>query len=245
MAKKRILLTGSAGAVGTIFRNYAEKKYDIVCFDCRPTKGVRRAIVANLLDLGALRRAARGCDAVVHLAAFPRPANFLETIVPNNIIGAYNAYEAAVRENVRKFVFASSVHAEFGHGEEAQVTPWMRPAPTNVYGASKILGENLGRIFSRRHGLSVICLRFGAVLTPRDAGWMERYDMLPTPIALLPKDLCEIIRRSIEVKNVDFAILPAFSNNARRIRDLSLLKKVLGYEPREDAYEKWGAGRIE
>jgi len=245
MARKRVLLTGSAGTIGRIFRQYARHRYDIVCFDCRPTKGVRKAFVANLTDLAALRRAARGCDAIVHLAAFPGPADFLETIVPNNIIGAYNAYEAAAAENVKRFVFASSIHAEFGHGEEAKVTPWMRPSPTNVYGASKILGENLGRIFSSRHGLSVICLRFGSVLSPRYTGWMEKHDMLPTPIALLPKDLCEIIRRSIEVKGVDFAILPAFSNNARRIRDLSLLKKVLGYEPREDAYEKWGVGRIE
>ncbi len=245
MKRKRVLLTGAAGDVGTMFREAADHIYDFVCYDQHKTEGVKDAIKGELADQDKLTKAAKGCEAFVHLAAFPRPADFLEVILPNNIIGCYNAFEAAVRARVKRFVFASSVQVDWGYGEEVKVPNGVRPAPANVYGASKIFGENLGRIYNKRYGLSVICLRFGSVATMDAAEWMLQYGALPSPIAILPKDACEILRHAIEAKNVNYAVLPAFSHNAARIRDLSILKKTIGYEPQEDCYELWGVGPVE
>lgn len=239
--RKRVLVTGSAGGIGTMFLEFARDLYDFACFDRRPTPGVPDAAVGNLTDLAALEKAAFGCDAVVHLGAYPsNRGEFLSMILPNNFIGTYNAYEAAARAGARKFVFASSVQADYGYPDDMKLGVEMPANPDSFYGASKTYGEYLGRVYSRRRGLSVVCIRFGMVVTPRAAEWLARSGQIPDPEVVTGRDTCGIIRSAIEVEGVDFAVIPGFSRNGEKIRDLSPVKDVLGYELQDDAFEIWG-----
>src|SRR5262245_5832080 len=99
--KPRVLLTGSAGGVGTLLRERLAGRFTFVCFDRQPTPGVPGATVANLTDAAALERAMQGCDAVIHLGAQPNPADFLSVIVPDNVVGTYHVFDAAVRTGVK------------------------------------------------------------------------------------------------------------------------------------------------
>ena len=73
-----------------------------------------------------------------------------------------NVYEAAVRHGVRRLVFASSNWTMAGHRfAEGPLTTDREPYPINAYGVSKLVGERLGRSYSDRRGLSVICFRIG------------------------------------------------------------------------------------
>lgn len=241
--KRRVLVTGSAGGVGTMFRAWAKERYDVVCFDKVPTPGVPDAIVADLTDGAAVARAAQGCDAFLHLGAYPNPADFLTVIVPNNIVGVFHALEAAARSKVRRFVFASTLQVEDGYPEGTFVTTAMPARPDNPYGVSKAFGENLARAYAHEHGLSVVCLRFGHVIVPSKEAFLLARAAIPSDVAVTPRDACEIISRAIEVEGVDYAVLDAFSRNAAGIRDLKPLREVLGYEPQDDAYEIWGVRR--
>ncbi|MEK7768064.1 MAG: NAD(P)-dependent oxidoreductase [bacterium] len=238
--KRRILLTGSAGGVGTMFRDWAGDRYDFVCFDRNPTPGAPDAVVGDLTDLPALERAAAGCDTLVHLGAYPNPADFLSVIVPNNIVGAYHAYEAAARAKLRRVVFASSLQVEEGYPRGTFVSVDMPARPVNPYAVSKAFGENLGQVYSRRHGLSVICLRFGHVVVPSKEAFLLARAAIPSVVSLTARDGCEIISRAIDVEGVDYAVVDAFSRNAAQIRDLKPLRDILGYEPQDDAYALWG-----
>lgn len=231
---KRVLVTGAAGGIGTEFRKFAGGRYEIVSFDRKPVEGERGAVVADVTDLDALCRAAAGCDAMLHLAAVRDDADFMEMILPNNILGAFNAYEAARRAGVRKIVFASTDQVNGGFPAGAVVTSGMPPRPANFYAVSKLFGEDLGRIYSARFGISVICLRLGWAAIPADPEWVEEMETGgPSAGALSVRDMNEIITRSLDAEGVRFEILPAFSRNASRIRDLSPLKRVLGYEPQD------------
>lgn len=242
-AKRRVLLTGSAGRVGTAVREWVRGRWDLVCFDRVPTPGFPDAIVGDLSDPGALDRAAAGCDAIVHLAARPNPADFLSKIMPANVVGAWNLFEAAVRAKVRRVVVASTLQVEFGHPKGTKVSVDMAPRPSNTYAASKVWTENLGRIYARRHGLSVVALRFGMVVPPHLVDRYLEWGQIPSEITLTGRDACEIVVRAVEKPGIDFAVLPAFSRNARDIRDLSPLKEVLDYEPQDDAFMLWPARR--
>lgn len=220
----------------------AREEYEFVCFDRVAAPGVPDAIVADLTDLAALEAAARGCDAVVHLAAHANPhRDYAGVIVPGNVIGTYNAFEAAARAGVRRFVFASTVQVEFGHPEDVQVSVEMPAKPTNNYAASKVFGEHLGFLYSRDRGMSVIAIRFGGVVTPGRRDHMVGHDGSVDPITLTERDACEIIRRSVNVERVDYAVLPGFSRNAEKVKDLAPLKRVLGWDDLEDAAEVYRA----
>jgi hypothetical protein len=94
------------------------------------------------------------------------------------------------------------------------------------------------------YGLSVICLRLGWVALSSDMEWMTRRRRRPPGITLTERDCCEIIAHSLEAKDVDFAVLQAFSQNAAGFRDLSLMPKVIGYAPQDDAYKLFEMGRL-
>src|SRR3954471_13636152 len=97
---RTVLLTGAAGGVGTLMRDrlpaygYALRLFDIV-----PVEGAPDAITADIRDAGVMAAAARGVDAIIHLAGISLEAPF-EKILDANIEGTYRVYEAARAEGV-------------------------------------------------------------------------------------------------------------------------------------------------
>ena len=104
----------------------------------------------------------------------------------NNLRGTMNALEAARRNGVARFVYASSNHVtgmyehEFPYsaiiaGEYSQLDPNSIPLidsdtplrPDSPYAIGKILGEAAARYYADVFGLRTICLRIGTV-NPED-----------------------------------------------------------------------------
>jgi UDP-glucose 4-epimerase len=85
-----------------------------------------------------------------------------------NVMGMINTLEAARLSAPRRVVFASSV-AVYG-GDVAGVVDESRAfraadisAAAASYGASKLLGESLGRLYAQRYGVEFCALRFATV----------------------------------------------------------------------------------
>lgn len=91
-----------------------------------------------------------------------------------NIRGVQNALEAACARGVRKVVFASS-NAVYGYGpgvagELVEATPFHSegaPPAAILYGASKIIGEQLCRACTQKRGLAHVTLRYSTVYGER------------------------------------------------------------------------------
>jgi nucleoside-diphosphate-sugar epimerase len=150
-----------------------------------------------------------------------------------NIDLALNVYMAAVAKGARRLIFASSNAAMGGYRDEkGSITHYLPTRPVNYYGVTKVVGERIGKLFSERHGLSVICLRIGAVGTgenrpnPDSNHWFQR-------MWLSNRDLCQAVEKAIDAENVQFAVLNVMSSNAGMRWDLSETRRVLGYEPRD------------
>src|SRR5262249_28950291 len=139
---KKVLVTGGCGRIGSYFIKSTADRYAFRMVDRLPWdeavhgKFPGEHSVANLEDIEACRRACQGMEAVIHLAADPRPDADFSSLLPNNIIVPYNMYTAAKEAGCRRFIFASSLHAIEGYSLDIAVTPDMPIWPKNLYGVT-------------------------------------------------------------------------------------------------------------
>ena len=128
------------------------------------------------MRLPQLLAATKGIDGVLHLAAVMSLTMDRDpwTGLDVNIRGTQNAIEAACINGVKKLVFASS-NAVYGYGpgivgDLVESTPFHSvgaPPAAILYGASKIVGEQLCRDAYRKRGLNYVVLRYSTVYGER------------------------------------------------------------------------------
>lgn len=228
--RERILITGSSGRIGPRIIPFLRERYALRLFDLKPPAPVAddEAVEGDIREFDALRRACEGVKALVHLAAVSDEDDFYTRLLPMNLLGVYNAFEAARRAGVRKVIYASTCQTVLNYGEGVWVTPEMPVRPSTVYACTKIFGEALARQYADRHQMSMICLRIA---------WFQGYDSpeLRQRSELLshwcsPRDLAQLITKSIQA-DVSFAIFFGVSNNVSRFWDISNAQRLIGYEP--------------
>ncbi|MFT3816552.1 MAG: NAD-dependent epimerase/dehydratase family protein [Rubrivivax sp.] len=88
-----------------------------------------------------------------------------------NVRGMHNVLEASRYRGVKKVVFSSSVGL-FGQlgddNDDEDPFRWQKLQPPSIlYGASKIIGEGLGRLYQQQHGLDFLALRYAMVYGER------------------------------------------------------------------------------
>src|SRR6516165_6414614 len=229
---KNILITGAAGQIGRAIRVGLRRGYPLIRLaDVAPMDAAEtgeEVMTTDIRDMAAMEKAMAGIDCVVHLAGASVESEW-EKVLPLNIEGCYNVFEAARRSGVKRIVFASSNHAIGFHRRERFIDTNVVPRPDTRYGVSKVFGEALSRLYADKHGMSVACLRIGSFLTP-DRPTDSR--QLLTWIS--HRDMVQLVRRCIDHPDYHFVIVYGVSNNLRGRWDNSNVK-FLGYRPEDDA----------
>jgi UDP-glucose 4-epimerase len=158
----RVLVTGDRGSIGAPVAAFLRRAgWEVAGFDL--------AGGADVLDLPALRRAARGCAAIVHLAALAHDsAGSPEQIMAVNVLGTWHVLLAAEAAGVTRAISFSSAQV-FGIAEGERLPDYfpvddVHPRrAARPYGLSKRLGEDLCAGFTSRAGIATVCLRPVAV----------------------------------------------------------------------------------
>lgn len=227
---KRIVLTGAAGRLGSYLREPLTKLADeLVSSDIAddigalyPGESYVRADLANLDEIVALLE---GADMVVHFGAYGDEADF-ETILQPNIIGAYNIWESAYRNGLRRVVYASSVHAVGMHPKTACIGTDAPHRPDTFYGLAKCFAEDLASLYWDKRGIEAVCMRIfscAQVTNPRAVGTWLSYD-----------DLIHLVERAVDTPVTGFSIVYGISNNDRAMVD-NTKASFLGYRPKDNA----------
>lgn len=236
--KRRVLITGAAGRIGTAFRKYYGDRYELRLVDCKPVDapGSHESRVADLVSLEAARQACQGIDTIVHLAADPSPsATFYETLLPLNIQMTYNLFHAAVEQDCRRLVFASSIHAVNAYPLDYQIHPDDPVRPGDLYGVTKCFGEALCAYYAEREGLSCIPVRIGAFGTPDRVAKSSDPRLLALWVS--DRDLCQLLHRCIEAPDdVRYLLVQGVSDNQFKRLDIGNAREVLGYAPQDNAF---------
>src|SRR5689334_4772685 len=100
-------------------------------FDVRPlpAKGDDEVVQGDIRDFDAFVKACRGVSALIHLAAVPDEDDFHSKLLPMNLAGGYNAFEAARQAGVRKVLFPSTGQTVLNYPWGEWVTPEMPARP--------------------------------------------------------------------------------------------------------------------
>lgn len=160
----RVLTTGSAGSVGRVVASALARRGHVVRgFDREASGLLDDEAVGELSDAAAVAAAVEGMDAVVHLAAYPNPADFVEVLVPSNVVGLYHVFESAREAGARRMVLASSVQAVSGalRSGRRPLSADAPPAPRNGYGLTKAWAEQMGRMYADHGWLAGFGVRIG------------------------------------------------------------------------------------
>jgi nucleoside-diphosphate-sugar epimerase len=185
-AMANVLVTGAAGFIGShLAERCAGEGHRVVGIDSLTSYYERAAKESNMREIAAypswrflkadlvdmeIDRALDGIDVVFHMAAQAGVrtswGHTFESYVASNVTAMQRLLEACASSGVRRFVFASS-SSVYGDAERLP-TPEDTPLrPISPYGATKVLGEHLCRLYQRSHGLPTVTLRYFTVYGPR------------------------------------------------------------------------------
>lgn len=224
---KTVLITGAAGGIGTRLRTLLKPHYQkLRLSDVAEPKGLRadeEFVKADLADLAQVERAVDGVDGIVHLGG-RSVEDAWEVMLPANIVGTYNLYEAARRQRVQRVVFASSNHVVGFYRRDRRIGTGVPVRPDSRYGVTKAYGEALGALYADKYGLRVLCIRIGNFGD-------KPLDKRRLSIWLHPDDLVQLIRIGLEHPQLHYEIVYGASDNERSWWDNETAFR-LGYRPK-------------
>jgi len=264
----KVAITGVSGVIGTTIHDHLKNSgLQIVGID-QPVPATQAPeehrphtefvdITCDLsdpLDKLMARNPFAECDAVIHLAADARAeAKFMEDILPRNIVALYNVCELAKAAKVKRVVFASSLHSQFGSymGGDTEILDESKlpngygsvtlnefPVPSSLYGVSKLFGENMGCYYSKvLNAFEFLSLRIAFILYDDPNAYKGKpTDSFLRSMWLSKRDCCKIFEATVKCELKDkYAMAYAVSNNSKRIFDIDSSVKLLGYRPQDNA----------
>lgn len=167
----RVLVTGSAGSIGTTVTSglqtagHEVRGLDLLAHDDSSCSlGV---LVGDCADATLAARAVDGTHAVVHLAGRPNEGPLGEELT-SHVLTTAALLDAMVTAGVGRMAYASSNHA-VGMTQRAELRTDLlgtdvRGRPDTFYGVAKVAAESLLSLYADRHPITAVSMRIGSFL---------------------------------------------------------------------------------
>lgn len=174
----KVLITGGAGFIGShLAEHLLSAGHSVRVLDNLST-GKRENlqthpqldfVQGDIRDPALVAEIAAGIDAIVHLAAVASvqasvddPTGTHET----NFDGTLYLLEAARKNNIRRFLYASSA-AVYGDNPRLPLPEEETPNPLSPYAVDKLAGEYYLRFYHAKFGIETTAFRFFNIYGPR------------------------------------------------------------------------------
>ncbi len=174
----KVLITGAGGYIGSIATYlFLQKNFEVVALDNFSTgfkkplellqekfgKDKLRFYEIDLADnLNSILEKETNIEAVIHFASFclvdesmKNPQKYFQ----NNVCGSQNLLASMLEHNIKKIVFSSTC-AVYGETQKIPVDENHSTNPTNPYGQSKEMIEEIIKWYGKLLGLNYVILRY-------------------------------------------------------------------------------------
>lgn len=194
-------------------------------------------VIGDVTDADAVRRAAEGCDAIIHCAAMQTERARLADYRRVNVEGTLNVLRAARAANVARVIHLSTINVHGlppprdAHADSPIVGTQFNCVPTNTncaltnralahiptgdfYSRSKAEGERAAWEFARANNIALTVIRPGCTYGPRSYAWtLKPIERLRRKRPVLIGDAGGICN-AIYIDNLVDLILLALNNDA-------------------------------
>ena len=164
IATKNILVIGGSGFIGSHTADALSKEgHKVTILDKVISPWLnedQKMITGNMMDQDILNSSMKDIDYIYYFAgiadiemAKSDPYKTIEL----NIMGLTKALEAAVKNSVKKFIYASTMYVYSSHG--------------SFYRASKQSAEIIIETYQENFGIDYVLLRYGSLYGPRAQDW--------------------------------------------------------------------------
>ena len=263
---KKVLVTGACGYLGArLSKHLAETGYSVIAFDSfNPSKysqwtsEMEEVIVGDIRDETTLSKLAeQQLDIVIHLISLDHHKsednpNFVSSI---NVMPTWTLLDKFTKHGLDKFIYFSTIQV-YGQIPNRNITEKHNPAPSNTYGLTHLLSENICNYFNNITDTSCINVRlsnsYGSpVFEENNCWWLVINDFCKTAfnqnkIKLLSdgspqrdfihsSDICQAVNKLMDTED-DFKknVFHIASGETLTILELAhVVKKVF-----QDKYQK-------
>lgn len=234
--KKRVLITGAAGSVGSaLWKGWAEQdRYELTLTDHREIKkSSARVEPGDIADREHVRKLCAGQDALVHLAYIPHTPMAEVT----DIGVSMQLFEAACEAGVQTIIYASSNSAT-GMNEQEISPPRFSTGdqfrPNSWYGAMKCMAEMAGSYLVTAHAMYFVSIRIGTF-----TGGYEPSDLRQCTTLLTPRDAVQLFGLAIDYEGAEKFLITYgtsgnYSGHQVGFLDISGAVEILGYQPQDN-----------
>jgi nucleoside-diphosphate-sugar epimerase len=203
----RILITGAGGNLGAGLIGRLAGWHELILADIMPLKTSQRFVQVDVRVPDQYLAAAHGVDLIVHTPAWHgihlqqrSEREFWEL----NVSGTFNLFQAAMAQQVPRVVWISSMSV------------FQRD---NIYGFSKVVGEELCEFYFRAHGIRCILLR-PADFTPYRS--RKQYGERLLRGGVDRRDVYQAAALAVEAANIDCAAFPVLRGDPWTAREVDL-----------------------
>ena len=163
-ASKNILVIGGSGFIGSHTADALSRKgHKVTILDKVSSPWLQKdqkMIIGNMMDQDILNSSMEDIDYIYYFAGIAdieeAKSDPYETI-ELNIMGLTKALGAAVKNNIKKFIYASTMYVYSSHG--------------SFYRASKQAAEIIIETYQETYGIEFVFLRYGSLYGPRAQDW--------------------------------------------------------------------------
>ncbi|MEW6295627.1 MAG: NAD(P)-dependent oxidoreductase [Candidatus Diapherotrites archaeon] len=235
----KILVTGSQGFIGKeLVKELKQRNYEVKEFDLGSGQ--------DLLNEKQVREAVKGSGVVIHLAAIISDEFPKDKFFSVNVKGTENLLEASAKENIRKFIFVSSVGVYGPVKERADEKSELRPQ-TN-YEKSKLEAEAL--VNSYQEIFPVTILRPALVLGP-NVYWKQIIHFIKKEFPLIGegknkfqviyyRDLVQAIVFCLREERTENEVFNVAEENPKTLREIiELIRKELEMKGKIKTIPEW------
>ncbi|MBU3905250.1 MAG: NAD(P)-dependent oxidoreductase [Nanoarchaeota archaeon] len=230
----KIFITGSSGYLGTQLINLISKEHEIVKYDL--TEG------QDILDYDKLKSSMIGSDIVIHLVAIrgPDENKTFSDYFKINCQGTMNVAQAAVENNVKRLIHASSTGyygVENGvpfvkpiKEENPVITQHIKVDDLNCrdcdigYSTSKVIAEQILANYGLTKKIEVIILRFGPIGGKPGEVWSL------DGITLKIDNALQALKKAIEIDKKFWYEAFTITDDVENV-NISKAKELLDYNP--------------